>query len=113
MKRIEAFIKPLQLNSLKDELLRQGVTGMTIQEVQGFGTQKGHHETVNGTEYRVDFLPKIMILLVVEDDFVQGIVDIILNVCGTGNIGDGKIIISEVDQVIRIRTREEGEQALR
>jgi nitrogen regulatory protein P-II 1 len=113
MKKIEVFIKPFQLNALKDALLQEGVTGMTIFEVRGFGTQQGHHEVINGTEYRVDFLPKVMIMLIIEDEQEDTVVNIILDICSTGNIGDGKIIITPVDKVIRIRTREEGIKAIK
>lgn len=85
---------------------------MTITEVQGFGTQQGHHEIINGTEYRVDFLPKILIVLIVEDEIVDSILDILLDECSTGQIGDGKIIVTPVEKVVRIRTREEGSPAL-
>ncbi|MCC5815274.1 MAG: P-II family nitrogen regulator [Leptospira sp.] len=113
MKKIEAFIKPFQLNALKDALLQEGVSGMTILEVRGFGTQQGHHEVINGTEYRVDFLPKVMVMLIVEDDLEDTVVNIILEKCSTGNIGDGKIIITSVEKAIRIRTREEGTKAIK
>lgn len=112
MKKIEAFIKPFQLNSVKESLLKEGITGMTILEVRGFGTQQGHHEVINGTEYRVDFLPKVMLMLIVEDELEELVTNIILEQCSTGNIGDGKIVISPVEKVIRIRTREEGSQAV-
>ncbi|MCG9873717.1 MAG: P-II family nitrogen regulator [Leptospiraceae bacterium] len=113
MKKIEAYIKPYQLNSVKDALLDKGITGMTIHEVRGFGTQQGHHEVINGTEYRVDFLPKIMIVIVIEDNLQDEVVQVILDKCFTGNIGDGKIVITTIDKVIRIRTKEEGVEAIR
>lgn len=113
LKKIEAYIKPYQLNSVKDALLDKGITGMTIHEVRGFGTQQGHHEVINGTEYRVDFLPKIMIVIVIEDNLQDEVVQVILDKCFTGNIGDGKIVITTIDKVIRIRTKEEGVEAIR
>lgn len=85
---------------------------MTISEVRGFGTQQGHHEVINGTEYRVDFLSKVMLMLIIEDDLEELVTDIILDKCSTGNIGDGKIIVSPVEKVIRVRTREEGSKAV-
>lgn len=113
MKKIEAFIKPFQLNAVKEELLAQGISGMTIMEVRGFGTQQGHHEVINGTEYRVDFLPKVMVMLIVEDDLEELVINLILDKCSTGNIGDGKIIVTHVEKAIRIRTREEGSEAIK
>jgi nitrogen regulatory protein P-II 1 len=112
LKKIEAFIKPYQLNHVKDSLIEIGITGMTILEVQGFGTQKGHHEIINGTEYRVDFLSKVMIVLIIEDELVDTVIDVLIQQCSTGNIGDGKIIVSPIDKVIRIRTKEEGMKAI-
>jgi len=86
---------------------------MTIHEVRGFGTQQGHHEVINGTEYRVDFLPKVMIVIVIEDNLQDEVVQVIIDKCSTGNIGDGKIIITTIDKIIRIRTKEEGVEAIR
>lgn len=112
MKKVEAIIKPFKLDDVKDALQEIGVQGITIVEAKGFGRQRGHTELYRGAEYVVDFLPKIMLTVVVSDDIVQKVVDTIIEVSRTGRIGDGKIFISPVEQVIRIRTGESGEDAL-
>lgn len=112
MKKIEAIIKPFKLDEVKDELNKVGVQGITVSEVKGFGRQKGHTELYRGAEYVVDFLPKIKLELVVADAIVDTAVDAIIKAAHTGKIGDGKIFVSSVDQVIRIRTGETGESAV-
>lgn len=112
MKKIEAIIKPFKLDDVKDALQEIGVQGITIVEAKGFGRQRGHTELYRGAEYVVDFLPKIMLTVVVADDIVQKVIDTIIEVSRTGRIGDGKIFVSPVEQVIRIRTGESGEDAL-
>ena len=112
MKKIEAIIKPFKLDEVRDALVHIGVTGMTITECKGFGRQKGHTEIYRGAEYVVDFLPKIAIQVVVSQDLVQEVVDTIRNNANTGSIGDGKIFVSEVEQAVRIRTGESGEDSL-
>ncbi len=112
MKKIEAVIKPFKLDEVKEALQALGITGMTVIEVKGFGRQKGHTELYRGAEYVVDFLPKVKIELVLSDDLVEGAVEAIQSVAATGKIGDGKIFVSSLEQAIRIRTGETGEQAL-
>tara|TARA_B100000524_G_C23467273_1_gene304762 strand:+ start:139 stop:525 length:387 start_codon:yes stop_codon:yes gene_type:complete len=112
MKKIEAIIKPFKLDEVKDELNSIGVLGMTVTEVKGYGRQKGHTELYRGAEYAVDFLPKIKIELVVDDDLVDDSVEAIKSKAHTGRIGDGKIFVSSVDEVIRIRTGEIGKEAI-
>jgi len=112
MKRIEAIIKPFKLNEVKDALHDIGVQGMTVTEVKGCGRQKGHTEIYRGSEYTVDFLPKIKVEIVVADPHVESVLDVIVKAAATGKIGDGKIFVSSVDQAIRIRTRERGDQAV-
>lgn len=112
MKRIEAIIKPFKLEAVKDAIAEAGIQGMTVTEVKGFGRQKGHTEIYRGSEYTVDFLPKIKIELVVEDDLVDSIVQTIMKEAKTGKIGDGKIFISPVDEALRIRTGERGVAAV-
>jgi nitrogen regulatory protein P-II 1 len=112
MKKIEAVIKPFKLDEVKEALQDLGVQGMTVEEVKGYGRQKGHTELYRGAEYVVDFLPKIKIEIAVSDDQVQAAVDAICKAARTGRIGDGKIFITELVEVIRIRTGETGEQAL-
>ena len=112
MKLIVAVIKPFRLEEVKDALAAAGVEGMTVTEVKGFGRQKGHTEIYRGNEYTVDFLPKLKIELVVSDALVQTAVDTIIKAARTGKIGDGKIFVSSVEEVIRIRTEERGEQAV-
>ena len=106
MKKIEAIIKPFKLDDVRESLSELGITGMTVTEVKGFGRQKGHTELYRGAEYVVDFLPKVKIDLVVKDEQVEGCVDAISKAAHTGKIGDGKIFISTVEKVVRIRTGE-------
>ncbi|MEE8492939.1 MAG: P-II family nitrogen regulator [Nitrospirales bacterium] len=112
MKLVEAIIKPFKLDEVKDALLEIGIQGMTVSEVKGFGRQKGHKETYRGTEYTVDFVPKVRIEVAVSDAQVQRVVEAITRTGKTGNIGDGKIFVKELGSVIRIRTGETGESAL-
>jgi len=112
MKKIEAVIKPFKLDEVKEALQDAGVQGMTVLEAKGYGRQKGHSELYRGAEYVIDFLPKIKIEVVVPDDMVNSVVDAIQAAARTGKIGDGKIFISEVLDVIRIRTGETGAQAV-
>ena len=112
MKKIEAIIKPFKLEEVKEALHEAGVSGMTITEVKGFGRQKGHTEIYRGTEYTVDFLPKIKLDLVVEDGLAAKAVAAILGAAKTGKIGDGKIFVSAIEEAIRIRTEERGEHAV-
>ncbi len=112
MKKIDAIIKPYKLDDVKDALNDIGVKGMTITEVKGYGRQKGHTEIYRGAEYVVDFVPKIKIEAVVSDDLADKAIDVILKAANTGKIGDGKIFITPVEQVIRIRTGEQGATAL-
>jgi nitrogen regulatory protein PII len=112
MKKIEAIIKPFKLEEVKDALAEIGAEGMTITEVKGFGRQKGHTEIYRGSEYTVDFLPKIKIELVVADSRVDAAVQAIVKAAKTGKIGDGKVFVAKVDEAIRIRTDERGEQAV-
>ena len=112
MKKIEAIIKPFKLEEVKDALAEIGVTGMTVSEVKGFGRQKGHTELYRGAEYVVDFLHKVKIDIILDDDLVDAAVDAILGSATTGRIGDGKIFISPIEEVIRIRTGERGSDAI-
>jgi nitrogen regulatory protein P-II 1 len=112
MKKIEAIIKPFKLEEVKDALAEVGVEGMTVSEVKGFGRQKGHTEIYRGSEYTVDFLPKIKIDVVVADGLVETATAAILKAAKTGKIGDGKIFVSPVEDAIRIRTEEKGEKAV-
>jgi nitrogen regulatory protein P-II 1 len=112
MKKIEAIIKPFKLDDVREALSDIGVNGLTVTEVKGFGRQKGHTELYRGAEYVVDFLPKIKLELVVADAIVETAVDAIIKAAHTGKIGDGKIFVSAVEQVIRIRTGETGESAV-
>lgn len=112
MKKIEAIIKPFKLEEVKDSLHDVGVEGMTVSEVKGFGRQKGHTEIYRGSEYTVDFLPKIKIELVLPDSKVTEAVGAIIKAAKTGKIGDGKIFVAAVEEVIRIRTEERGEAAV-
>ncbi|MEO6034239.1 MAG: P-II family nitrogen regulator [Verrucomicrobiota bacterium] len=112
MKKIEAVIKPFKLEEVKDALSDVGIEGMTVIEVKGFGRQKGHTEIYRGSEYTVDFLPKIKVEVVLADNQVEAAVAAILKSAKTGKIGDGKIFVSPVEQSIRIRTEEKGEQAV-
>jgi nitrogen regulatory protein P-II 1 len=112
MKKIEAIIKPFKLEEVKDALGEIGIAGMTVSEVKGFGRQKGHTEIYRGSEYVVDFLPKIKIELVIPDSEVDPAVGAILKTTKTGKIGDGKIFVLPVEQAVRIRTEEKGDKAL-
>ncbi len=112
MKKIEAVIRHFKLEEVKDALTAQGIQGMTVMEVRGFGRQKGHKEQYRGAEYTVDFLPKVKIEIVVDDDTAQKAIDTIMNTARTGNIGDGKIFVSALTDSIRIRTGETGEESL-
>jgi nitrogen regulatory protein PII len=112
MKKVEAIIKPFKLEEVKDALGEVGIEGMTVSEVKGFGRQKGHTEIYRGSEYTVDFLPKIKLELVVGDDRVEAAVKAIVGAAKTGKIGDGKIFVTSVDEAIRIRTEEKGEAAV-
>ncbi|RXJ98589.1 transcriptional regulator [Arcobacter sp. CECT 8986] len=112
MKRVEAIIKPFKLEDVKDALSEAGITGMTVSDVKGYGRQQGHSELYRGAEYVVDFLPKIKIELVIADDEVDNIISIITDSAKTGKIGDGKIFVSSVEKVVRIRTGEEDEEAI-
>ncbi len=112
MKKIEAVIRHFKLEDVKNALSEQGVAGMTITEVRGFGRQKGHTETYRGTEYAVDFVPKVKVEIAVADDQVQSVIDTIIKTAQTGQIGDGKIFVSDLADTIRIRTGETGGEAL-
>ncbi len=112
MKKVEAIIKPFKLDDVREALSDIGVAGMTATEVKGFGRQKGHTELYRGAEYVVDFLPKVKIELVVDDSMAEQCIEAIINVARTGKIGDGKIFVSDVERVIRIRTGEEGPEAI-
>mgnify|MGYP003588085355 CR=1 FL=1 len=112
MKKIEAVIKPFKLDEVREALSEIGVSGLTVTEVKGFGRQKGHTELYRGAEYVVDFLPKVKIEIVVPDDAVENAIDSILKAAHTGKIGDGKIFVTAVEQVVRIRTGETGEAAV-
>ena len=112
MKKIEAIIKPFKLEEVKDALGEVGITGMTVTEVKGFGRQKGHTEIYRGSEYTVDFLPKIKLELVIADGDVAQAVGAIVKAAKTGKIGDGKVFVSNVEEAVRIRTEEKGESAV-
>ena len=112
MKKLEAIIKPYKLDEVKEALTKEGVLGMTMSEVKGFGRQKGHTELYRGAEYVVDFLPKIKIEIVLDDEQVKRVTDVIESAARTGKIGDGKIFILPIDGAVRIRTGERGDTAL-
>ncbi len=112
MKKIEAIIKPFKLEEVKDALAEVGIEGMTVVEVKGFGRQKGHTEIYRGSEYTVDFLPKIKIELVLSDSKLDDAVKAIIKTAKTGKIGDGKVFVSTVEEAVRIRTDERGEEAV-
>lgn len=112
MKKIEAIIKPFKLDEVKEALQKVGVQGMTVAEVKGFGRQKGHTELYRGAEYIVDFLPKVIVQVVVADEMAQRVSEAIVNAAKTGKIGDGKIFISSLEEVVRIRTGETGKDAI-
>ena len=111
MKKIEAIIKPFKLDDVKNALTKIGVKGMTVTEVKGFGRQKGHTESYRGTEYAIDFLPKSKIELIIPDELITQVIETIERAAKTGKIGDGKIFLSPVEEVIRIRTGERGRDA--
>ncbi|WP_394200161.1 P-II family nitrogen regulator [Shewanella waksmanii] len=112
MKKVEAIIKPFKLDDVRESLAEIGITGMTVLEVKGFGRQKGHTELYRGAEYMVDFLPKVKIELVVQDEQVEQAIEVIVDTARTGKIGDGKIFVTDIERVIRIRTGEENEEAV-
>ena len=112
MKKIEAIIRPFKLDEVKEALIEEGIHGLTISEVRGYGRQKGHTETYRGSEYQIEFIPKIKIEIVVDDVLLDKVVDAILRTAKTGQVGDGKIFISDIQDVIRIRTEESGKEAL-
>lgn len=112
MKKVEAIIKPFKLDEVKEALNEIGIQGITIAEVKGFGRQKGHTELYRGAEYVVDFIPKIKIEIIVSDEVVTKVIDVIEQSAKTGRIGDGKIFVTPVEEVVRIRTGERGEDAL-
>ena len=112
MKKIEAIIKPFKLDEVKDQLNEKGAYGMTVTEVKGFGRQKGHTELYRGAEYTVDFLPKTKLEIVIKDEQLEEIIEVIMKAAQTGRIGDGKIFVSDLQDVIRIRTEERGEDAI-
>ncbi|RKF20927.1 P-II family nitrogen regulator [Alginatibacterium sediminis] len=112
MKQVTAIIKPFKLDDVREALAEVGITGMTVSEVKGFGRQKGHTELYRGAEYKVDFLPKVKLELVVLTQDLERCIETIVNVAQTGKIGDGKIFVREVERVIRIRTGEENDEAI-
>lgn len=112
MKKIEAIIKPFKLDDVREALTELGITGMTVSEVKGFGRQRGHTEVYRGAEYAVDFLPKVKIEVVLPDDQIERTVEVIIEAARSGKIGDGKIFVLSVEEVIRIRTGETGETAI-
>ncbi len=112
MKKIEAIVRHFKLEEIKEALNKAGLQGMTVSEVRGFGRQKGHKEQYRGAEYTVDFLPKAKVELIVSDDQVQTAIDTLIKAARTGQIGDGKIIVFNLDEVVRIRTGETGDEAI-
>ncbi len=112
MKLVTAVIKPFKLDDVKDALKGVGVTGITVTEVRGFGRQGGHTETYRGAEYKIDFVPKVSLSVVVDDDVADSVVDTIVSSAATGKIGDGKIWVTDVERTVRIRTGEEGTEAV-
>lgn len=112
LKKIEAIIKPFKLEEVKEALTELGIQGLTVTEVKGFGRQKGHTEIYRGSEYTVDFLPKVKVEVVVTEDLLEKAVNAVVGAAKTGKIGDGKIFISTIDDVVRIRTEEHGENAV-
>lgn len=112
MKQIIAIIKPFKLDEVREALAEVGVTGLTVTEVKGFGRQKGHTELYRGAEYVVDFLPKVKLEIAVADEAVEGVIEAVMKAAATGKIGDGKIFVTALEQVIRIRTGETGEDAI-
>ncbi len=112
MKKIEAVIKPFKLDDVREALSEIGINGMTVTEVKGFGRQKGHTELYRGAEYMVDFLPKVKLEIVVADSIAEQCIEVIIETARTGKIGDGKIFVTKVERVVRVRTGEENEEAL-
>jgi nitrogen regulatory protein P-II 1 len=112
MKMVEAIVKPFKLDEVKEALTKAGIQGMTVEEVKGFGRQKGHTELYRGAEYSVDFLPKVKIQILVPGDKAAKVVEVVTDAARTGKIGDGKIFVTTVEEVIRIRTGERGEDAI-
>ena len=112
MKKLEAIIKPFKLEEVREALSEIGINGLTVTEVKGFGRQKGHTELYRGAEYTIDFLPKVKLELVVSDDILESAMDAIVKAAHTGKIGDGKIFVTSVEQTLRIRTGETGEEAV-
>lgn len=112
MKKVEAVIKPFKLEDVKDALAEIGITGMTVSEVKGYGRQKGHSELYRGAEYVVDFLPKVKMEMVVDDDQVEQVVNTVVEAARTGKIGDGKIFVSDISKIVRIRTGEVDSEAI-
>src|SRR5262249_39342213 len=112
MKKVEAIIKPFKLDDVKEALTEIGVIGMTVMEVRGFGRQKGHTELYRGSEYTIDFLPKVKVEIVIPDHLVSKVVDTIIPAAKTGSIGDGKVFVFPVEESVRIRTGERGEEAI-
>ena len=112
MKKIDAIVKPFKLDEVREAIAEVGVTGLTVSEVKGFGRQKGHTELYRGAEYVVDFLPKVKIEVVVSDNMVDAVIEAIVKAARTGKIGDGKIFVTAVEQVVRIRTGETNESAV-
>jgi nitrogen regulatory protein P-II 1 len=112
MKKIESVVKPFKLEDVKDALVEAGITGMTVSEVEGYGRQQGHTELYRGAEYVVDFLPKVKIEVVVNDDQVDSVVEIITSTARTGKIGDGKIFVTDIEKTVRIRTGEMDSEAV-
>jgi nitrogen regulatory protein P-II 1 len=112
MKMVEAIVKPFKLDEVKEALTKAGIQGMTVEEVKGFGRQKGHTELYRGAEYSVDFLPKVKIQILVPDEIAPKVVSVITESARTGKIGDGKIFVTDVEEVIRIRTGEKGADAI-
>jgi nitrogen regulatory protein P-II 1 len=112
MKKIEAVIKPFKLEDVKDALAEMGITGMTVSEVKGYGRQKGHSELYRGAEYVVDFLPKIKMEMVVDDEQADAVVNAVVEAARTGKIGDGKIFVSDIEKIVRIRTGETDSEAI-
>ena len=112
MKMVEAIVKPFKLDEVKEALTKAGIQGMTVEEVKGFGRQKGHTELYRGAEYSVDFLPKVKIQILAPDELAPKIVGVITDAARTGKIGDGKIFVTTIDEVVRIRTGEKGADAI-
>ena len=111
MKRIDAIVRPEKLHELKERLVEIGVEGLTVSEVRGFGRQKGHTEVYRGSEYSVEFVPKLLLMIIAPDDRVAGILDAIMEIGRTGKVGDGKIFVTPLEEVVRIRTGERGQAA--